>query len=100
MSLERLFYPAPALPGILKCAKCDELFITGAYIRLLMKELKAEAALTKWLPTPSAEIERRRAHAQYHVKRGEATYADDGYFRFHVGPISTTARDFGFASTA
>ena len=34
---ERLFYPHPALPGILKCGKCEALFITAAHILSLKK---------------------------------------------------------------
>jgi hypothetical protein len=94
---ERLFYPHPALPGILKCAKCDELFISASHIQSLRKELRAEGTPTNWLPTPNAESARRRTHAQNHLKRCEATYADDGYFRLPpVAPAPTTARDFGF----
>jgi len=98
---ERLFYPAPALPGILKCAfpKCDALFITASYIRELRRDLKAEGGLTDWIPNAKAETERRRLHAQNHVRRGEATYAADGYFRLpYVAPAAVTARDFGFAT--
>jgi hypothetical protein len=96
---ERLFYPVPSLPGILKCAKCDALFITAAHIHALTKELKAEGTATNWLPDAGAEAARRRAHAQDHVKRSEATYADDGYFRLPpVAPAPVTARDFGFAT--
>src|SRR5437870_4164180 len=93
---ERLFYPHPALPGILKCAKCDALFITAAYILSLKKELKTEGGPTHWIPKASAESARRRTHAQNHVKRCEATYASDGYFRLPAVPVPTTARDFGF----
>ena len=94
---ERLFYPAPAVSGILKCAKCDALFITAAHILSLKKELKAEGGLTHWIPKASAESERRRVHAQNHVRRGQATYADDGFYRLpYVAPAAVTARDFGF----
>jgi hypothetical protein len=94
---ERLFYPHPVLPGILKCAKCDALFITATWLRALRLELKAESRPTRWIPKQNTEVERRRQHAQNHVKRCEATYADDGYFRLpYVAPAQTTARDFGF----
>jgi len=98
---ERLFYPAPAVPGVLKCAipKCDALFITAAYIRELRRDLKAEGGLTHWIPKANAETERRRLHAQSHVRRGQATYASDGYFRLpYVAPVALTARDFGFVT--
>jgi hypothetical protein len=95
---ERLFYPAPALQGILKCVRCDELFITAEWIRELRRELKAEGKPTNWLPKANEESERRRTHAQQHVRRCEATYASDGYFRLpYVAPTPVTARDFGFA---
>lgn len=97
---ERLFYAVPSLPGILKCAvaKCDELFISAAHISALTKELKAEGTSTSWLPKAAAESARRRTHAQHHVKRCEAIYANDGYFRLPPVPVPITASDFGFAA--
>lgn len=92
-----LFYPHPSCPGVLKCAQCGELFLVGSYVRALKRDLSAQGRPTKWISTPEAERASRRAHAQRHVERGEATYAPDGFFRLHVEPArAPTARDFGF----
>ncbi len=98
-----LFEPEYCLPGILRCqAKgCGELFITSKHIRSLTKELKAEGRPTKWLGTVEAEQQRRRVHAEAHVRRCEVTLdRATGFFLLakHLRPTpkAVTAADFGF----
>ena len=103
MTEHRLFRPDVCLPGILKCAVCGEAFITAAWIRSLATELKAEGRPTTWLGTPEAAQQRRRAHAEWHVGRCEATL-DRMSGRFllavHLRPKPKTASDYGFKAEA
>src|SRR5260370_22284432 len=95
----KLFHPHVSCAGVLKCAVegCGALFITGAYARSLKRKLAAHGRPTAWISTPEAERASRRAHAQRHAERGEATYAADGFFRLHVEPAKPrSAHDFGF----
>lgn len=93
----KLFYAHPSCPGIVKCAVCGEVFVVGSYVRALKVVLSAQGLPTKWINTPEGERASRRAHAQRHVERCEATYAADGFFRLHVEPArAPAARDFGF----
>jgi hypothetical protein len=101
MTEDRLFRPDPWLPGILKCAVCYEVFITAAHIRSLTRELAAEGRPTKWIGTPKAEQDRRRAHAEAHVRACQATLDQStGFFLLaeHLRPTPklVTAADFGF----
>jgi hypothetical protein len=96
-----LFRTDQYLSGILKCAVCQELFITATHIRSTAAELFAEGRPTKWLGTPEAEDARRRRHADAHGRNGEAILdATTGFFllseRLRPTPRAVTAADFGF----
>lgn len=68
-----LFRTDPYLPGILKCAVCQELFQTAESLRSCIADLKARGKSTRCFPTPEGEHARRRQHAERHVEAGEAT---------------------------
>ena len=98
-----LFEPEYCLSGILRCQVkgCGELFITTAHIRSLAKALAAEGRPTRWLGTSEVEQERRRAHAEAHVRRCEATLDQaTGFFlvaeHLRPQPKLVTAADHGF----
>jgi len=90
------------LPGILKCAVCQELFQTAASLRSSIADLQAQGKSTRYLPTPAAEDARRRHHAEAHVRHCEATFdGATGFFlvaeHLRPKPKLVTAAYYGFS---